>query len=282
MKKSKILIPAIAVLLLSGTALATSTVAWFTGMTAAKVDISGIQVINPEVNLGYTLSNANDAVTIDALGKSLTYNRLRDASVNMSDTPTVYGSDTFTADGTAVESLKDVTANPEAGTLGDGTKFYYYAKWTITFTITVDSSMGTYGLYFDAANSTLTLPSAYTTAGGTVHKGFRMGFVNGSKYLTWAPETTDATVKSATSTSDVSGTEIAAANLTKDDTVPADDVDTGTHKLCLGTFPSDTKTISVDCYSWFEGCDSSIVNSANGLAMEFASSIVWKTARLTK
>lgn len=282
MKKSKILIPAIAVLLLSGSALATSTVAWFTGMTAAKINIAGIQVINPEVNLAYTLSNNNDAVSISADGKSLTYNRLRDASVNLGETTKVYGSSTFSEDGSTVASLKDVTATPEAGTLGDTTKFYYYAKWTITFTITVDDAMGTYGLFFDAEHSLLTLPSDYTTASGEVHKGFRMGFVNGTKYLTWAPASSDAKIKHSTSTSDVAGTEIEASHLCKDETVPSDDAaGNGSNKLCLGNFPTGvTKTVSVDCYSWFEGCDSSITNAAKGLAMTFASSISWKTVRL--
>ena len=63
MKKSKIILPAVALLTISTVAAASSTVAWFTANRTVDVNLSQVAVYNPESNLEVTLKEDTTAGT---------------------------------------------------------------------------------------------------------------------------------------------------------------------------------------------------------------------------
>lgn len=63
MKKSKIILPAVALLTISTVAAASSTVAWFSASRAVNVSLSQVAVYNPESDLNVTLVKDDNAET---------------------------------------------------------------------------------------------------------------------------------------------------------------------------------------------------------------------------
>ena len=85
MKKSKIIVPAMAVLVLSTAAAVSGTVAWFAASRTATVGVTNNTIINPEGVLNCQLA-AGHITTVAADGKSVAIeenHKLRDASVDI-------------------------------------------------------------------------------------------------------------------------------------------------------------------------------------------------------
>ena len=88
MKKSKIILPAVALLTISTVAAASSTVAWFTAGRSVTVSGSTVAVYNPESSLKVTLGAVTDSgSTVDNTAGTQKINlptHMRDGSVNAS------------------------------------------------------------------------------------------------------------------------------------------------------------------------------------------------------
>ena len=177
MKKSKIIVPALAMIAFSTAASIAGSVAWFTASRQVTVDAGTYSVVKTSTNLevdiaaGIGTSLSGDAITMGS-------NYLTDGGFNY-DTENIYkpidgddGSET-TLDTTHIYSLSTVTeANLTRAELSATSKVYTVVTWTVAFTMEFGATTGNYGLYFDKSASTFTCGSPVVT--GT---GFRMAFV---------------------------------------------------------------------------------------------------------
>ena len=217
MKKSKIIIPALGMLLLSTAASVTGTVAWFTSMQTGRAEITsfavtktgGALIINYEAGVGTELTGSSPNYTGVALKGHGTSNDATD------DVKLTHGSVNH-ATGNAYKPDDSLTvftpvAEPSSGNgyqwTVDGTstvdgKVYYAVSWTLNFQYTFNADTHDVYLYFDgsiASQNTApdTVTSTFThstvTAGsGTenTYKGFRLAMI-GSHPVVWAPGTTE-------------------------------------------------------------------------------------------
>jgi len=244
MKKNKILIPALAVLAFSTVASVTSTVAWFSSVSAATVSSTSFQVTevggNLEIEYGEGVGTAKKYDTTDTSkvigiqpktygsGTSAVTSSLTHGSF---DHNSGYVYTANTEDTSLYVSKGDITvASPtETDFMQDATKKKFNAytfKITFKYGSADNSGPNDYnrGLYFNSSGSSIactpTLAAGTTNAG----RGFRVAFISDddSQKCVWSPETglkysngnTPASGATATSyvkksTSDTTGTKTA-------------------------------------------------------------------------
>lgn len=172
MKKSKIIVPALAMIAFSTAASIAGSVAWFTASRQVTVDAGTYSVVKTTTNLEYDVkagigtAKSGSAITLNG-------NYLTDASF-------AYGTQNIyipNADGSAIAStvaLADATAtNMERATLDGGVKVYSVVTWELSLTMGFGATSGNYGLYLDQSASTITPSSSPAVTA----KGFRMAFV---------------------------------------------------------------------------------------------------------
>lgn len=189
MKKTRIIIPALAMIAFSVAASITGTVAWFTANRTAQIDAGSYAVVKTSNDLtcsvgqgvGTTAANSGSTHTITVGGK------LTDGSFDHAGTNKYIiapdGSGTKVGKRTAL-SVTDVKANGETellrGETSDSTPISIYTAitWDLTFTIQFGAATGDIGLFMNLATTTYT-PSS-ETIGATnqdTAKGFRMAFI---------------------------------------------------------------------------------------------------------
>ena len=161
MKKSRIILPALGVLILSSAAAVTGTVAWFTASRIASISASAITAYNPESGLKVTLANVNSAALDGAsigtavgagdTAATVTHSNIRDGSVDLAN-GRVYGSnlgEDGELDGTTPYKLirdgDTGTADLKAGTAGS-TDYYYANVYKATFALDADKAGNSYAL----------------------------------------------------------------------------------------------------------------------------------------
>jgi hypothetical protein len=212
MKKSKVLIPAMALLLFSTAASITGTVAWFTSTrtfeTSAGLftvsEIDGSLACTVEAKTG-TQMRGTSAVQI------LDNSTLMDASVNLS-TGNAYRIKRDEA-GYNDFGVYDADANSDSVLdwqydVIDGTKYFVAAAWTLTFSYTFNAESADVGVYLNLNTSTLAGTNDNAGKNGAVgganktDLGFRIGFKSASgERKVWsnhAPVTAAAYSNSAT------------------------------------------------------------------------------------
>ena len=231
MKKSKIIIPALGMLLLSTAASVSGTVAWFTSMQTGSANVTSFAVTKTGGSLGVAVSagvGTETTGTSPYSGIALKgYSTSSDAT---DDVKLTHGSFDHTAlnvykPNDALDVFTPVaeptTGNGYQWTL-DGTdqtagKIYYAVSWTITFTYTYSSDTRNVYLYFDGSvYNESTNPEASTfshqvvTAGSEAkhtYMGFRIAMVGGAHKVVWAPGTnvdTDEKYQSGSAKANVS------------------------------------------------------------------------------
>ena len=193
MKKTRILIPALAMIAFSTAASIAGSVAWFTASRTVNVNAGTYAVVKTSANLdcvatagiGTTASVVSDIQTI-----SLGNNVLTDGSFNQK-AGTIYqpneagdGIDTTVRDETKIKGevtlaeAKETPALLERGQVTDG-KVYTAVTFHLQFTIKFGGASGDYGLFLDCYNndSPAHTGSTFTTTGTAyTAKGFRMAF----------------------------------------------------------------------------------------------------------
>ena len=292
MKKSRILVPALAMIAFSTVASIAGSVAWFTANRTISVNAGTYTVVKTTANLEVEV-NPGIATSVTDNVVSLGDNVLTDASFNHK-TGKIYEPN---ESGTAIETENAYNCSAsdlERGTLPSPStgKVYSAATFELVFTITFGSSSGDYGLFLDnAAGKT----SFAVSGGGTAAtaKGFRTAFYpSGSgehgratvladledKTATWDHDGDAETaavnaVRYVASTSNYVGTDYSASDYDLIDTNYSTAVPTNnpaksacaTRPDYLGYFAFSANsevTLTFTCVCWFEGTDPEITPNA--------------------
>lgn len=286
MKKSKIIIPAAAILALSVGASVTGTVAWFTAARTASFTGNNLAVVNAAGDLKVTLS-AVTGCSLSADSKSVNLTYLRDASF---DGTSVYVAD-LSQDGTKIIGLSEAAIgsyNKAQVKVGNEVKekdVYKINQWKATFE--TSSAEDTY-LFFNPDQAKSYVKEAnYSPAANSIYKALRVMMQCDSKTMVWAPyvaaEETVYHVKQAATNLDIDATTQpgnipetygnenveATANVVKN--VEAIDVISekktttaaAAADYCLSTTLKKDSAKVVKCSLWFEGLDSSCFTGAS-------------------
>lgn len=285
MKKSKILIPAFAVLALSVGASVTGTVAWFSANRAVSfsstfgvVDSEGALDIKvtPNDRTGTIVTSNN--VTVDGKLTHGSYNALKDASGSLyvANTSEPYENGKFTIDSYADLGNIASTANSatgestpskwKAGEDANG-KIWYGVSWTAELSIKVSGIEGENFLFLDLNKTT-------ATGKGEVNKGFRIavmgGDIDGANALVLANDDVNKHV-SGTSKGDnktefgrferFGSTYTRVVDGTSKKTIKDDKGYIATFKK---TNDADTEMkIALTFVAWYEGEDPAVASGAN-------------------
>ena len=195
MKKSRIIVPALAMLTLSVAASVTGTVAWFTASRTANATLNNLVAISTSGALSMELTNVN-AESVNSTDKTVKLRALRDFSYDVSHHKGYIAS--FNIDGTTVTETKEVTSYTGIfGSFGSpATDVYYVNSFNATFSTT--SSAKSY-LYFNNNHAKSGLNNDYSldTHAGSIYRALRVsmeaidsrGSGATTKIITWAPYT---------------------------------------------------------------------------------------------
>ena len=208
MKKSKIILPALGMLLLSTAASVTGTVAWFTTVSTANAQLSSFAIRKLGGELALNIKTAADGTSYgvgtrkygDSEGAALnpaetpasdvivlkgTNPALCDASYKHTSTASVYKSNSA---GNAFNTIAE-----SAWAVDRTTQITYYAvSWTLEFTYTFGGDTTNVNLYFDLDNASLTAHVGAGSSSNNTWKGFRIAFVTTNRTVVWAGGKTSA------------------------------------------------------------------------------------------
>ena len=178
MKKSKVIVPALGLLLLSTAASVSGTVAWFTANRTYEAEAGEFSVVNTKDNLnvhlisglGTTVNNAGKSVSLASSDYKLTdasYDHVNKAIVAPNETGQLFGK---------VVALESATFDDNATTgILRETNVYSAFTWEMDFALSFGAVTRTTGLFFNAATSSVQAGTSSTIE--DTAKGFRMAFV---------------------------------------------------------------------------------------------------------
>lgn len=285
MKKSRIIVPALAMLTLSVAASVTGTVAWFTASRTATIKATNVAVINTAGALSCSLTQG---IGTKVSGTTVTLSPMMDASVNsngaITDVTAGTGVDVYTANfnseshitGLAKrEASYHVTMKKEGSTNVD---IYALNSWKMTFSST---STVTNHLYFDTRAAKSKINEGITDA--EVYKSLRVYLAAGNNKIVWAPYTDETklytAVKSGNVATAINPTDVFNSESYGDlvaetvngrtsfdegyvyDGANSSIVNAYSHAL-LSNSIKDGSPVEVSCMIWFEGLDSSCKGSS--------------------
>ena len=278
MKKSKIIIPALGILLLSTAASISGTVAWFTASRTFATNVSEFGVGSIDGELKATVAagigtkvGANDSTIEFAVGSTASI--LTDASYD-SSAKLVYTDDALvTEENNGVNNNAfhlvgtdgtRTAANLKAGTKNDN-DYYYAVTWTITLKYEGAATDANVHMLFDSGASSITVDSS--SSGSAKHlevgNGIRFNFeYNNASKINYAPLRATSGVKNVKATNDVEATEQLIASDTTITKLPDNKTAAvaATHKEYLGTVAPDTNFV-VTVTAWLEGTDAQVLST---------------------
>lgn len=288
MKKSRVIIPALAMIAFAVAASVTGAVAWFTASRTATVGAGSYAVVKTNSDLQYKVK-ARYGATVNAAGDAVTFDGiLTDGSFSHKNnniyTPNASGTGLDATRGeTALASMSDATM--KRGETSDSTPLPIYTAvaFDIDFTVTFGAVDADIGLYLDntAGKTSFTVDDEATPVTAT---GFRMAIVpNGTaptnsvtRATVLADLQTAANCKYIAGTTDttIAGTSYVAAENDLIDSaynaaLPTEETARGTATSrpdYLGMFKftaSSQVTLKYTVVCWFEGTDPNIKNQAN-------------------
>ena len=289
MKKSKIIIPALAIIAFSTAASIAGSVAWFTASRQATISAGTYAVVKTSADLqchvasgvGTTATDDNNKViTVNGVLSDGSFSHKEDASHNYNVyTPNASGKAIAKETALSDADFEDEMERGTAKVSGVDKTIYTAVTWEMSFTVSFGGVEGDIALYLDtnAAKSYFSVGTAAAVTG----KGFRMAFVphdipSGSS----AKATVFADLQEKGKCSYISG--MSAAEFASPTTYDEDDYDlidinyaatlptTGTsaddytdRPDFLGKFGFSAgaqATLSYTVVCWFEGTDENIVN----------------------
>lgn len=291
MKKSKIIIPALGMLILSTAASVTGTVAWFTTVSSATANITSFAVRKLGGDLSYVVAAGTGTKKVDSTDtSSITLDgdnpALCDASFNHTTKHPWKANSSATA---FTEITTENVANWGVTSITPAQVTYYAVSWSYTFTYTFGGDTTAVNLYLDSQASTATSTKNSDAADGhseQTYKGFRIAFINeaASRKVVWAKNQAAANCKfidadttvaysgdPATPTytnngtySNVNSSTAAGDLLDSTGLAPLGESDAGvaTRTDYLGQFTAAANTITIKCVAWFEGTDPNVINEA--------------------
>lgn len=195
MKKSKIIIPAAAILALSVGASVTGTVAWFTASRTQTVSATNLAAVNAAGDLKVTVS-AGHATTKKG-EKSIELSYLKDVSLAVTNdnlrgfVPVIdQVGDNFNITATRqlttaeLKSYSSVSVDPAKydDNVDGKINVYYYCSWTAKFE--TSSNAANY-LLFDTSKSSIS-----STNDNSIYNALRISMTTSEKNIVWAPKTT--------------------------------------------------------------------------------------------
>ena len=273
MKKSKIIIPALGMLILSTAASVTGTVAWFTTVSSANASITSFAVRKLGGDLSYTVAagTGTEKVEPDNPKSSIqlagTNPALCDASYNHA-TGYVWKANSNATSFTRIDDEADWDV------AGTGQVTYYAVSWTYTFTYAFGGDTTAMNLYFDSAASSVTVMSSVAgTNSYQTYKGFRIAFVNtaASRKVVWAKNQANAECNYVVAANDQTGaysnvnsTSVAGDLIDSSNMTAIAENSTGTIARAdyLGQFTSGSNTVTIKCVAWFDGTDENVQNGS--------------------
>ena len=299
MKKSKIIVPALGLLLLSTAASVSGTVAWFTANRTYSASAGNFGVVSTKDNLACKLTagigtqvKTGDPTVIELANSAY---RLTDASYDYANQKIVAPDDEGAKFGKIVplaSAVIGIAATTENGLFRE-TDVYTAFTWSMDFSLSFGTVNKNVALYFDASTSAVTAATGSTAA--DTAKGFRMAFVptalasvttgnvdqsgTGGVSRVWADLQTTANTKYISTADATVGTTTLTAKTTSYASpilmdsacvkpVPANGEynasDTADQVNYLGTFTyvaNTTVHLNYTVVVWFEGTDPTIVNT---------------------
>lgn len=288
MKKSRIILPAVALLTISTVAAASSTVAWFAASRDVTIDATQIAVYNPESNLNVTLADVagTGTTTTNAVGQTHAKIKfpeyMRDGSVD-AKAGKVYKQDVVS------KEFKESTWTEDKYSDGK-TSVYRATSWTMKFEMAAVSN-DDYAIFFNAENLKNLKANDGTTENGKISESFRLAFVVGGEVaLVVAPFGTHDTL-TYVQADDINKTDSTGVynkvldNSTKKQaTELASDVQDTTKtaaKGYIGTIAS-KGALNVTCYAWFEGTDPTCILPDGDINTVISGTINFYASRLLK
>ncbi len=289
MKKSKIIIPALGMLLLSTAASVTGTVAWFTSVQTASASTTSFAVRKVGGELALVIKTAADgsqygtgtAKSGDAVTLTGTNPALCDASYDHVTAKKIYKANSSATSFSTLAAESNWVVNGTDSN-GDPMVTYYAVSWTFEFTYTFGGDTSDVNLYFDVANALLQGTQVTAATGShteTTYKGFRIAFITDSRTVVWAGGRDNADVDDLyyqTGTGTANKANYLDANSSTDQgtlitgdrnnidlaAVAEDSTGSDDRADYIGTFTSAASTLSVKCIAWYEGNDENVVNGA--------------------
>ncbi len=274
MKKTKVIVPALGILLLSTAASISGSVAWFTATRTFETDIANFQVANTDGALAVTMTGGVQTTAASG-GQSVSIDSgtiLGDASLDHING--VLYTDTVVAN--TYKSLGAISAAEEDTSkwLVGGTT-YYAVSWNMSFTYTFSADVTQQNLYLDSTSEMAIGDTTTANATGNTKVaalGFRIAFVGQtatySNKKVWSDTQTDAKmqefdyVNATNGKGNYSGDIISTANTggTSGLVTASDTTGAASAANCLGYFASGHETITFKCVAWFEGLDENVVS----------------------
>lgn len=295
MKKTKILIPALGMMMLSTAAAVSGTMAWFTANRSVQVSanefavqaIDGSLSVTPAEGIGTEVENG--VVKMKNVGESEKRYSLGDASFDINSKQLytdIAKYDVDTGAGVQPDSytkISTLAAATDNTWKAAGADIYYAATFTLNFTYNFSGDTRNVDLFFDPASTVEAALVSNGEASLETKKGFRMAFVCGSEIFAWAPFRNESETASLKYVKPADETEAAAATATSTGTY----VTTGNNQDCIchdtaisitdgqsgntskvnylatltNVTPDTTNKAAVTCVVWFEGEDPDVVNA---------------------
>lgn len=299
LKKSAVVIPALARIAVTAAASVSGTVAWFTANRSVTINASNFQAKAESGALSVASANLVGVVADDNTNKGSVKmadnNYLTDGSFDFTE---LYTKDTLDDEGNpfTFKTLGDYksaqTDSTKWNITSDGKTLWYGVSWTWNFTYKFSNLDSDRALFFNIKDSAFAfnqVTEGNVNVDGSAHNssqkvgiGFRLARTTTEKKIVWAPA--DATNKHHVGKKD-SSSIVADKTFTQeewhldnDTQVQAQDVTTGStnkfindknNSYCyLGKFtaPEPAEDVNVKipvvCTAWFEGTDPNVINSA--------------------
>ena len=293
MKKSKIIVPALGIILLSTVASVTGTVAWFTANTKFTTEVSQFEVARLQGDLTCDITNVvGTTITADKKINLVTdtdyKSQFTDASVDVSAATTAFWTKadrTQNNDTGFRTTAEDATASGLEGAdatytgVKDTTnkiKYYYYVAWNMTFHYQFPNNPTKTNELFLNVSGASGDTSLITAVSGTIQdkdaaKGLRLAFVNGANKIVWADNSTVAThVASATTTAEYTASGSGVNFISGHNTALYSD-STKLGEFALPSAGQSSTDVTINCFAWFEGSDkTNIANDTNFTAIKAA------------
>ena len=310
MKKTKILVPALGMMLLSTAAAVSGTMAWFSANRSVTVSTNNFAIEALDGSLVASAANLvgttadNETTAGNPVISILEGYKLLDASFDEASGQEKLYTDVRNDAGN-ITGFEDLGALPGSA---DNTawkaasgNYYYGIAWSVTFTYTFKGDTRDLDLFFDFAGSTATYSAQTGAAAATnayeTHKGYRIAMINGNNRVVWAPfrASSEGTPAAAKTYHHVNGEgQTAFQNYTNhtdillSDTATAASLDKAADSTngntsrpdYLGTITNTAGTGSqtVKFVCWYEGEDENVVNGAAMEQVSTAMSFYVRTA----
>lgn len=295
MKKSKIIVPALAVLLLSTAASVTGTVAWFTANRVFQTSITNFAVtsLDGELDCAFTAGVGTELADSALVNEKDKNNKkivvsdhylLADSSLNGKQLWTNVGDANADATGAYQSIVADVTDANETALLAATNTYTTPSSYTekvlwaftfkMTFGYTYSGDHTPVNLFFDNDSAKSIVEKTNHDAavdGKETYKGFRIAFICGDRTLIWADNQTGTNVKQVTSTdaSAAIATTATSGVIASDTTVPAKPADKSASQSSrvdfIGQIPYAASNAHLDVWvvAWYEGTDPNVISASS-------------------